>query len=87
MDELRAWPHGFWAHEAAFTFEPEACLASVRQPTLILNPATPLAEPSRRAAARLACAELVELEHLQHGVLDVAAAELARHIQPFTAAS
>ena len=87
VDELRAWPYGFWAHEAAFTFEPEACVARVCQPTLVLNPATPLAEPSRRAAARLARAEMVELYHMQHGMLDVAAAELARHIHPFTAAS
>jgi pimeloyl-ACP methyl ester carboxylesterase len=83
VDELRAWPYGFWAHEAAFTFDPSACVAQVRQPTLVLVPDTPLAEPSRQLARRLTDAQVVELPHLSHGVLDIAAPDLAHAIEPF----
>jgi pimeloyl-ACP methyl ester carboxylesterase len=84
VDELRAYPYGFWAHEAAFTFEPEPSLREVAQPTLVINPANPLAQPSRAAAALMRQAKVVELPHLQHGVLDVAAKDLAGHIAQFT---
>jgi pimeloyl-ACP methyl ester carboxylesterase len=83
VDELRAYPYGFWAHDAAFTFDPGPSLARVTQPTLVLNPRTPLAEPSRQAAARISNARVVEMSHLGHGVLDVAASELADHINAF----
>ena len=83
VDELRAWPYGFWAHEAAFTFDPAPCVMQVRQPTLVLAPDTPLAPPSRRMARRLHNAEIAELPHLGHGVLDVAAPDIARLIDEF----
>jgi pimeloyl-ACP methyl ester carboxylesterase len=84
VDELKAYPYGFWAHEAAFSFDPSAALEAVTQPTLILNPATPLAEASRRAGDRIARARVVELPGIGHGVLDIAAVELSRHIEAFS---
>jgi pimeloyl-ACP methyl ester carboxylesterase len=84
VDELKAYPYGFWAHEAAFSFDPSGTLEAVTQPTLILNPATPLAEASRRAGARIPQSSVLELSDLGHGVLDVAASELAHHIEAFT---
>jgi pimeloyl-ACP methyl ester carboxylesterase len=83
VDELRAWPFGFWAHEAAFTFDAEACLARVEQPVLILNPDNHLAEPSRRAAELLPTARVVELPHLNSAIFDIAPDELADRVDGF----
>ena len=85
VDELRAWPYGYWAHDAAFASDPTQAFDAVTQPTLVLNPATPLAEASRRAGKAIRRADVVELPHLTHGVLDVAAEELGRHINAFLA--
>jgi pimeloyl-ACP methyl ester carboxylesterase len=77
VDELRAYPDGWWAHDAAFTFDVAGCFAKVSQPVLILNPDNPLASPSRRAAKRLANVRIVELKHLSHGIFDRAPDEIA----------
>lgn len=83
VDELRAWPDGWWAHDAAFRFDVERCLAQVLQPVLVLNPNNHLAPASRRAAALLANATLVELPHLSNGIFDVAADEIAGAMNAF----
>lgn len=80
---MRAFPYGFWAHEAAFTFDVEACFAEARQPTLVLNPHNHLSEASRQAARVLPDARLVELPHLDHAIFDVAPDELAQRIDAF----
>lgn len=77
VDELRAWPDGWWAHDAAFRYAAERRLPLVGQPVLVLNPANHLAEPSRLAAALMADSQIIDLPHLDAAVLDVAAAELA----------
>jgi pimeloyl-ACP methyl ester carboxylesterase len=77
VDELRAYPHGWWAHEAAFTFDVACAFAQVRQPVLVLNPDNRLSGASRRAAEALAGAEIVETPHLQNAVFDNAPLELA----------
>jgi pimeloyl-ACP methyl ester carboxylesterase len=83
VDELRAYPYGWWAHDAAFTFDVARCLAEVEQPTLIINPANHLSSPSRRAAAALRNGQLLELEHLDNAIFDVAAEELAEATDSF----
>jgi pimeloyl-ACP methyl ester carboxylesterase len=72
VDELRAYPQGWRAHDAAFTFDVQTCFARVHQPTLILNPDNHLSAPSRRAAAALPDARLVELPQLTNGIFDAA---------------
>lgn len=83
VDDLRAWPDGWWAHEAAFTYDYDARLGEIVQPVLVLNPDNHLSEPSRQAAALLPAARVVELPHLSHGIFEVAAQELADHVRSF----
>jgi pimeloyl-ACP methyl ester carboxylesterase len=83
VDELRAYPRGWWAHDAAFVFDVEACFAQIAQPVLVLNPDSHLAEASRRAARALSRGELVELPHLTNGIFDVAGEELAAAMDSF----
>jgi len=83
VDELRAYPHGWRAHDAAFTFDVQACFARVNQPTLILNPDNHLSALSRRAAGALPNATLVELPHLNNGIFDVAPQALAAAAEAF----
>jgi pimeloyl-ACP methyl ester carboxylesterase len=85
VDELRAYPNGWLAHEAAFTYEAGARLGAVRQPVLVLNPANHLAAPSRRAAALMPEAQVAELPHLAHAIFDVAPSEIAARIETFLA--
>jgi pimeloyl-ACP methyl ester carboxylesterase len=83
VDELRAYPHDWWAHDAAFGFDVEAAFADVQQPVLVLNPANMLAQASRRAAWALPDSHLVDLPLLHNAPLDVGAEELAERIDEF----
>ena len=83
VDELRAYPDGWWAHDAAFSFDGEACMRGVTQPTLVLNPDTPLSDAGRRAAALLPAGRIVELPHLGRSILEAGADELATRVEAF----
>jgi pimeloyl-ACP methyl ester carboxylesterase len=83
VDELRAYPHDWWAHDAAFGFDVETAFAEVQQPVLILNPANALAKASRRAALALPDGQLVDLPLLHNAPFDVAAEELAQRVDEF----
>jgi pimeloyl-ACP methyl ester carboxylesterase len=83
VDELRAYPDGWWAHDAAFSFDGEACMRAVTQRTLVLNPDTALQEASRRAAALLPAGRIVELPHLGRSILQTGAEELADRVEAF----
>ena len=83
VDELRAYPRGWQAHDAAFTFDVQACFARVHQPTLILNPDNHLSAPSRRAAEALPNARLVELPQLTNGIFDAAPGVLSAAAEAF----
>lgn len=83
VDELRAYPHGWWAHDAAFTFDAVGCLAQVRQPTLVINPHNHLAAASRKAAAALVNGALLEMPDLSNGIFDVAPDRLAQAMDGF----
>jgi pimeloyl-ACP methyl ester carboxylesterase len=77
VDELIAYPHGWWAHDAAFKYAAEDRLGLIRQPALVLNPQNHLSEASRAAAQAMPDCQVAELPHLSHAVLDLAADELA----------
>ncbi len=83
VDHLKAYPNAWRSHDAAFRYAAERRLPHVRQPTLVLNPHNHLAEASRRAAAQMQKATVVELPHLGAAVLDLAAPTLAAHIETF----
>ncbi|MET3762192.1 alpha/beta fold hydrolase [Sphingomonas sp. UYEF23] len=77
VDELKAWPHGWWAHDALFEHDLLARLEQVRQPTTVLNPPGHLAEPSRRAAAAMPDATVIELPEMPGPALDLYADTIA----------
>jgi pimeloyl-ACP methyl ester carboxylesterase len=77
VDELKAWPNGFWAHQALFDYDCDASFALVQQPVRILNPDGHLAEASRIAASVFPNAQCVELPELSGAVLEAAAGRLA----------
>jgi pimeloyl-ACP methyl ester carboxylesterase len=87
VDELRAYPFGWWAHEAAFTFDAEACFPRVTQQTLVLNPNNHLSEASRRAAALIPTASLVEFPGLDHAIFDLAPKVLSDAVEAFLGAT
>ena len=81
VDELKAWPNGWQAHEAMFAWDSDARLPSVPCPTLVLNPSGHLA-PASRAAARLIPDCVIEERPDWTGpVLESAAAEIAESIE------
>ena len=77
VDELAAWPNGWWAHEALFAHDLAGRLPLLTQPVLVLNPAGHLAAPSRAAAAMIPDATLVELPDVNGAFLIDGAAEIA----------
>ena len=83
VDELRAYPKAFWAHEAAFTHDLAPALRRVAQPTLILNPDNHLAEPSRLAAKLMRNAQVQPLPGPSHQVLELSPRPIAQAIEAF----
>lgn len=77
VDELKAWPDGWWAHDAMFAYDSDTRLPRVSQPVKILNPAGHLAPASRAAAAFLPDCSVEELPDLSGPVLEAAPALLA----------
>ena len=77
VDELKAWPNGWWAHDSLFEDDLAARLALVRQPVIVLNPPGHLAEPSRRAAGLMRDATVIDLPDLTGAILDVHAGQIA----------
>lgn len=80
VDELKAWPNGWWAHDALFGHDLPARLALVTQPVTVLNPPGHLAEPSRQAAALMHDARVIELPDLAGAVLEAHADTLAERL-------
>jgi hypothetical protein len=83
VDELQAYPREWWAHAALFDYPAAERLARLRQPVLVINPASALAPASRRAAALLPNAQVTELPELQGAVFDLGAEVLAQAMRPF----
>ncbi len=53
VDELKAWPNGWRAHDAMFAYPSAERLPKVDVPVLVINPAGHLAEASRVAACMM----------------------------------
>ena len=87
VDELRAYPRHWWAHEALFDYEPQERLPLVRCPVLVLNPDNALARPSRDAARILPRSRVVELPGLNSAIFDLGPNILAGEIERFLEAS
>lgn len=83
VDELRAYPNQWWSHEALFTFDTEACLKQVDCPVLILNPDSPLSEPSRSAAQDIKNVELLELPSLSGAIFDLGTDLIYEKVEEF----
>jgi pimeloyl-ACP methyl ester carboxylesterase len=72
VDELKAWPNGWWAHEAMFAYDSDARLPLLRQPVLVINPDAHLAHPSRVAAGMMPGARVEEMPDVSGPILNVA---------------
>ncbi len=83
VDELRAYPRHWWAHEALFTYAVEERLPLVECPVLVLNPDNALAEPSRAASRLMPRARVVELPTLSNAIFDLGPELLAGEIERF----
>lgn len=81
VDELKAWPQGWWAHEAMFAYDSDARLPQVECPALILNPEGHLAPASRAAGALMPHATVQEMPALSGPVLEAAPEALAAAIE------
>ena len=85
VDELKAWPDGWRAHESMFDYDSDARLPLVRQPVLVLNPAGHLAPASRAAARLLSASAVIEMPEVEGPVLEIAAKRLASEIEGWLA--
>ena len=83
VDELKAWPNGWWAHDAMFAYDSDARLPMLRQPVLVLNPGGHLAEPSRVAARLMPGAQVLEMPDVTGPILDAAPHRIMSAVQGF----
>jgi pimeloyl-ACP methyl ester carboxylesterase len=83
LDELRAWPHGSWSHEALFDYDDLGRLKLVSTPALIINPPGHLAEGSRVAAGLMPNAEIAEAPDLEAPIFETAPDVLKARIERF----
>ena len=70
-----------WAYHAVFTYPAEVQAPKVTQPVLILNTHGSLETETRAMAPLFSDATLIEIPELHHGVFDVGAKVLARHVR------
>ena len=83
VDELQAYPREWWAHAALFDYAAAERLPQVAQPTLVINPDAALAAASRRAAARMPHARVLEQPALRGAIFDLGPELLAQAVLPF----
>jgi pimeloyl-ACP methyl ester carboxylesterase len=83
VDELRAWPNGWWAHAALFDHDLAAILPGVAHDVLIINPDSALAPMSREAAAMLPHATLRERPDLGGAIFEKHASDIMAEIEAF----
>ena len=86
VDELRAYPRDWWAHQALFDYRPELRLPLVTTPVRVINPDTPLAPHSRAAAAVMPRASICEVPEVKSAPLELGADLLAQHILSYLSA-
>ena len=83
VDELRAYPREWWAHDALFDYAATERLPRVVAPVRLINLASALAGPSRAAAALMPKASVVELPQLGGAPFDLGASVLAGEFEAF----
>ena len=87
VDELKAYPRDWWAHDALFDYPAAARLREIDQPTLVINPTSALAAASRRAARLMPNAAVLEMPELSGAIFDLGTERLAATIEAFFARS
>lgn len=85
VDELKAWPDGWWAHDAMFAYDSDTRLPMVDRPVLILNPDGHLAPASRAAGALLRDVRVQEMPDLVGPVLEAVPIRLVAAIEAWLA--
>ena len=70
-----------WPYHAVFTYPAEERAPLVKQPVLILNTHGSLEKETRAMAPLFGDATLIEIPELHHGVFDVGAGLLAKHVR------
>lgn len=83
VDELRAYPRDWWAHDALFDYAAEDRLPNLAPPTLVVNLNSALAPASRAAAALIPNCRLIDLPELGGAPFDLGAERLALVMTPF----
>lgn len=83
VDELRAYPDQWWAHEALFNYDTRPCLENASCPVLVLNPDTALSDASRSAAQIMPNCSLIELPELNGAIFDLGTDVLTAQIEKF----
>ena len=83
VDELRAWPNGWWAHHALFEHDLAARLPLLDVPVLVINPASALTEESRAAAALLPRAIVADLPEVSGAIFAQHSGLIARLTREF----
>lgn len=81
VDLLRQRPIMHYAYHAVFSYAAEEQAPKVVQPVLVLNTHGGLEKETRALAPYFREVTLVEIPELRHGVFDVGATILARHIR------
>ncbi|WP_336951545.1 alpha/beta fold hydrolase [Sphingobium aromaticivastans] len=85
VDELKAWPDGWWAHDAMFAYDSDARLPLVQQPVLVLNPDGHLAPASRAAGALMPRCTVKEMPTLTGPVLESASDRIGAAVEEWLA--
>ena len=83
VNELQAWPNDWWAHASLFDHDARADLTRLTQPVLVLNPDSALAGASRRAAAAMPHAKVIERPEWRGAIFDLSTDALAGDIGAF----
>ena len=83
VDELKAWPDGWWAHDAMFAYDSDQRLPMVSQPVLVINPSGHLAQPSRVAAAMFRDVRVEEMPRLSGPILNLGPDLVAASVEAF----
>ena len=81
IDELKAWPNGWWAHQSLFAHSLAERLPLVRQKVITIIPPGHLADPSRRAAEFLADGLVIDLPEMTGAALELHSATIARIVE------
>jgi len=85
VDELRAWPNGWWAHDALFRHSLADRLPALTIPVLVINPRSALAEMSRQSAGLMPAAQIVERPDMEGAIFETHAPEIAALVGDFLA--